>query len=178
MITSGGYYLDLDILTLDKWDKAKVGHFQFLRKPKVKSNVPWILAPIIKFIKWVFAGLNGAFGYRRGVLDGYVYERLHNAHIALFGQSETTQQWIDCKKKLIELRTERIITGNVFIENYIAIEKQRLEDIKKIKGMTTSQCLVQLAKFQSVGVIHKKDITVVEFENLMIEYVRATSKKE
>lgn len=178
MITSGKYYLALEELTLDKWDKAKEGHFQFLRRPKVKSNVPWILAPIIKFSKWVFAGFNRVLGYSRGVLDYDVYERLHNLHIDMFGQNDTTKQWLACKEKLIELRNQRIITGEVFIENYIAIEEQRLIDLEKIKGMNTTQCLSMLARFQGVAIIHKKDITVVEFENLMRDYVRATSKKE
>lgn len=178
MITSSEYYLALDALTLDKWDKAKEGQFQFLRRPEVKTNVPWILAPIIRFFKWAFRVFNRLLGLRKGMLDFYVYERLHNSHIKMFGQSDTTKEWLECKLQLIELRAERVMTGEVFLENYIAIAEQKLKDILKIKGMNTDQCLVQLASFQNVALIHKSDITVVEFENLMREYVRATSKKK
>jgi hypothetical protein len=126
----------------------------------------------------MFRGINRVIGFRKGVLDAKVYERLHDKHIEMFGQNDTTKQWIECKKRLIELRTERVFTGNVFLENYIAIEEQKLEDLKKIKGMTTMECLSLIATRKGVAVIHKKDVTVVEFESLMSEYVRATSKKK
>lgn len=165
-------------MSLYNWEKAKKGLIHKLRKGAVVSNAPWIVKPIIRITKKIISGFNRVIGFRQGLLDFYAYERLFNSHITLFGQQDHQKQYLECQDRLIEFKAQRIITGNVFLENYIAIEEQKLLDLAKIKGMTTGELLVHLAKFQGVGIIHKKDITVVEFENLMTEYVRATNKKE
>ncbi len=169
-----------DDLSLYNWEEAKKGLIQKLRKEVVLSNAPWIVKPVIRITKKFIAGCNRVIGFRKGLLDFYAYEKLFNSHIDRFGQSDHQKQWMACKAQLIKLRTQRIITGDVFLENYIAIEEQKLRDLdpSKMKGMTTDQALSILAKFQGVAVIHKKDITVVEYENLMTVYVRAASKKE
>jgi hypothetical protein len=167
-------------LSLYNWGEAKKGLLQKLRRDAVISNAPWIVKPIIRTTKRISLWFNKIIGFRKGLIDLYAYEKLFNSHIKLFGQSDHQKRWIACKKQLIKLRTQRIITGDKFLENYIAIEEQKLLDLdpEKIKGMTTDQALSVLAKFQGVAVIHKKDITVAEYENLMTVYVRATSKKE
>ena len=161
------------------WDKAKTGHFQYLRNtsPK-KTSPPWIIKPIITLAKKIFRGFNKLIGFSQGKLDSYVYEKLFNSHVQRFGQPDHTKRWISCKKQLIKLRAQRIITGDNFLLNYIEIEKRKLEDLNNIKGLTTGQILAQIATYKGVAVIHKKDISVVEFEDLIKDYVRATSKKK
>jgi len=163
---------------LYNWEESKKGLIHKLRKEVTDSKAPWIVRPSIRITKKFTSWLNKIIGFRKGLLDFYAYEKLFNSHIALFGQSDHQKRYLECQLHLIELRAQRIQTGDVFIENYIAIAEQKLLDLKNTVGITTDQALSRLAKFQGVGVIHKKDITVVEYENLMIEYVRASNKKE
>ena len=171
--------MSLDNVSLFDWDKAKEGNFQHLRNanPK-KTSPPWIVKPIITLLYKIFRGFNKLIGFSQGRLDGYVYEKLFNSHVVRFGQPDHTKRWLSCKKQLIKLRAQRIITGDNFILNYIEIEKHKLDVLKKVKGMTTGQILAQIATYKGVAVIHKKDISVVEFEDLIKDYVRAASKKE
>jgi len=179
LITSTGYYLELDDLSLFRWDKAKMGHSQFLRRDITESKAPWLVVQLVSPFKWLHWKFNYVLKLRRGVIDSYVYERLFNAHIDRFDQPDTHKAYYKCKKHLIKLRYQRIITGDRFIDNQIAIEEINLQNLdpSNKKGMTTDECLAVLAKFQGVGVIHKKDITVVEFENLMKSYGRESSRK-
>ncbi len=178
LITSEGYYLELDDLSLFNWDKAKSGHYKFLRKDQRESKAPWIVVQLIKPFIWIRWKFNYLLKLSRGVVDGYVFERLFDSHIERFDQHELTKEYYKCKTHLIKLMFQRVITGNKFLENQIAIERINLEslDPSKRKGMTTDECLSVLAKFQGVGVIHKKDITVVEFENLMKSYGRESNR--
>jgi hypothetical protein len=143
-----------------------------------KTNPPWIVKPIVTLAKKIFRGFNSLIGFSQGKLDAHVYEKLFNSHVQRFGQPDHTKRWFSCKKQLIKLRTQRIITGDNFLLNYIEIEKHKLEELKKVKGLTTGQILAKIATYKGVAVIHKKDISVVEFEDLIKDYVRAASKKE
>ena len=178
LITSEGYYLELDDLSLFNWDKAKAGLPHFLRRDLRDSKAPWLIIQLIKPFKWVYWKFNHVLRLRRGVIDSYVFERLFNSHIERFEQPSTHKDYYKCKKHLVKLIFQRIITGDRFIDNQIAIERINLANLdpSKTKGMTTDECLSVLAKFQGVGVIHKKDITVVEFENLMKSYGKQSSK--
>jgi hypothetical protein len=178
LITSEGYYLELDDLSLFNWDKAKAGLPHFLRRDLRDSKAPWLVIQLVKPFKWVYWKFNHVLRLRRGVIDSYVFERLFNSHIERFGQPSTHKDYYKCKRHLVKLIFQRIITGDRFIDNQIAIERINLANLdpSKTKGMTTDECLSVLAKFQGVGVIHKKDITVVEFENLMKSYGKQSSK--
>jgi len=59
------------------------------------------------------------------------------------------------------------------ILNQIAIEETNLAqlDPSRHDGMTTDQCLVHLSKWLGFK-LRKSEITIVEFKNYMIEYVR------
>jgi hypothetical protein len=180
LITSNGYYLELDDLSLYRWDKAKVGHMQFLRRDLIESKMPWLVIQLIKPFKWLWNAFNHVLRLRKGIVDAYVFERLFNGHIQRFGQPDTQKDYLACKMRLTKLRYQRIITGNRFLENQIAIEQINLQNLDPAnkQGMDTDECLSVLAKFQGVAVIHKKDITVVEFENLMKSYGRESSRKK
>jgi len=178
LLTSKKYYLDHNSLTLHNWEEAKNGLIHNLRKEITEVNSPWILRPAIRITKKFTAWLNKIIGFRKGLIDFYCYEKLFNSHIALFGQSDHQQRYLECQLHLIELRIQRIQTGDVFIENYIDIAEKKLLELKKMVGITTDQMLLVLAKFQGGGVIHKRDIMVVEYENLIILYGRATNRQE
>jgi len=158
---------------------AKRGNLQHLRKIK-EIKAPYWIKPVVRLFRFVLKKFNGLIGCRPGRIDFLVFERLHDNHIERFDQSREQKKFLELKKHLINLRLERIRTGNVFINNYIRIALIDLDkaDPSKLKGLTIDQVLSRLAKYQGVAIIKKKEITVVEFENLVKEYVAAASRKE
>jgi hypothetical protein len=105
LVTSEGYYLELDDLSLFNWDKAKSGHYQMLRKDTGESKTPWLVVQLIKPITWLYWKFNHLIKLRRGVIDGYVFERLFDSHIERFDQHQLQKDYYKCKNHLIKLMT-------------------------------------------------------------------------
>ena len=100
--------------------------------------------------------------------------RLYNQYLERFGLGEDFDKYMTCKQQLIKLRCEFLLTGDKMLLNYINIEEVNLEklDPSKTQGMTIDQCLVHVSKWLG-QIVSKKKITVVEFKNLVEEYVRS-----
>lgn len=109
--------------------------------------------------------------------DGEVWVMLYNQYLERFGISEQLEMYLDVKMHLTRLRCLWIQTGDDMILNQIAIEEINLSNLDptKTEGMSTDQCLVHLSKWLGYHV-KKKEITIVEFKNLMNEYERSNKK--
>lgn len=143
-LSSDVYYLDVNDFPLSNWDKCIAGDLRHVTK----------------------SGKNTKF-------DGVVWVSLYNQYLEIFGLDQTLSDYLDVKLLLIELRCLFVESGNRMLLNQIAIEEINLEqlDPSKHEGMTTDQCLVHLSKMQGYR-INKSKITIIEFKNLMLEYVR------
>lgn len=110
--------------------------------------------------------------------DGEVWVMLYDQFLDRFGIDERLELYLNLKVQLTKLRCLWIQTGDDMILNQIAIEEINLKNLDptKTEGMTTDQCLVHLSKWLGYHV-KKKDITIVEFKNLMNEYGRANQEK-
>lgn len=139
----------IDELPLDNWDKCQGGDIKHVTR-------------------------NGKATER----DGEVWVMLYDQYLERFGISDELESYLNIKVQLTKLRCLWIETGDDMILNQIAIEEINLKNLDptKTEGMTTDQCLVHLSKWLGYHV-KKKDITIVEFRNLMNEYGRANKEK-
>jgi hypothetical protein len=111
-------------------------------------------------------------------MDGVVWVSLYNQSLERFGITEHMEAYLGVKVLLTQLRCMWVQTGDDMILNQIAIEEINLKNLDPTKtaGMTTDQCLVHLSKWLGYHV-RKRELTYVEFRNLMTEYERSNKEK-
>lgn len=88
------------------------------------------------------------------------------------------QKYLEIKTFLTELKLNYVLTEDSSLLNQIEIEKINLRDADPEVGeaMTTDAMLVHLRKWMGIW-LDKKKITVVEFRDLVNEYVRSNKKE-
>lgn len=138
-------YLEIDEFPLDRWEKCQKNEFRYVNFDKVAREN-----------------------------DAQKWIDLYNQYLEIFGLGEDMENYLNAKIHLARLRLQYLETGDGMILNYIAIEEGNVSNLdpSKFVGMTIDQCLVHLSKWMG-QMIQKKAITIVEFKNLMNEYVRS-----
>ena len=149
MITPEKFYLSLDELPLYNWDKCTEGELKYVTRDGKSTEH-----------------------------DGVVWVQLYNEYLNKFDISLDFDEYLKACILLTELRCAFIESGDDSILNQIAIEELTLArlDPSKHEGMSTGECLVHLSKWLGYH-LKAKEITIVEFKNLMLEYVRVNKKK-
>jgi len=138
------YFSDVNDFSLDRWEKCQKGNIRFVNYDNESTKK-----------------------------DGERWVSLFNQYLEIFGIDPGLSEFLDVKIFISKLRYQYIISGDKSLLNQIEIEKVNLQNLdpSKHEGMTTDQCIVHLSKWLGYHV-RKKDITIVEFKNLMNEYVR------
>lgn len=140
------YFLSIDELPLYNWIKCTNGDKTFVRREK-----------------------NGT-----EEADLIVWEMIYNQYLKQYGLNKTYKRYMDQLKKLAFAELDFIITGNNFKLTIAEMEKQRLEGMLNNAnyGISIEQTLIHLSKW--IGYLIKtKEITVLEYFNLLHEYERS-----
>lgn len=147
-ITPEKYYLEIDEISLYNWSKCMAGDLKFVTKDLKPSR-----------------------------LDGAVWVKLFNDYLKRFGITDDFDRYLDTLVLLTALRVAYIQTGDEMVLNQIAIEEVNAAklDPSQFEGMTPEQCLTRLSKWQGYH-LKAREISIVEFKNLMIEYGRTDQK--
>lgn len=139
----GRFYSELDLFPLDRWEKCQSGDLRYINedaKPTEQDAERWVM--------------------------------MYNRYLEKFGIDDQLEKYLQVKEHLIRLRCAYIENPDDMLLNQIEIEQINLKalDPSKYEGMTIDECLVYLAKMQGVAVIRKRDLTIIEFKNLMSVY--------
>lgn len=91
------------------------------------------------------------------------YKKVYSDYIDVFGISESFERVLELKKHLMQLRIDKAITGDNFINNYIRMAEIDLEQITKNTGKTnTNETKVHLEKYLGFR-LNEKEISVKEY---------------
>lgn len=148
-ITPEKFYLTIDDLPLYNWTKCTDGDYRYVTRDGKSTK-----------------------------FDALVWVRLYNEYLERFDISDSFAEYLKTCIFLTELRCAFIESGDDSLLNQIAIEEVRLskQDPSLHEGMSVEECLAQLSRWQGYH-IKIKEITIVEFKTLMLDYVRVNQKK-
>lgn len=143
------YWASIDEMPLYFWEKCQEGKLQFVNKDRKPR--PY---------------------------DADVWLVLYNEYLDRYGLGEQLDRYLTQKIHLAKLRLAYIQTNNVFLLNNIDIAQIELNqlDPSKHEGMSTAQVVVHLSKWIGYR-IDTRAITVVEFKEMLEEYVRSNKEK-
>lgn len=110
--------------------------------------------------------------------DAQRWIEIYNSYLAKYGVGEQLERYLSQKIHLAKLRLQLVATNELFLLNHIEVAQIELNqlDPRKHKGMTTQQMLVHLSKWIGYR-IDLKLITVVEYKEMLEEYVRSNQEK-
>ena len=110
--------------------------------------------------------------------DAEQWIRLYNEYLERYGLGEQLDRYLAQKVHLAKLRLQYITSNNVFLLNSIEIAQIELDqlDPRKHEGLSTKQVLVHLSKWIGYQV-NAMNITIVEFKEMLEEYVRSNKEK-
>jgi hypothetical protein len=146
------FYLSIDDLPLDNWDKCNQGDFQFVRKTDGKST---------------------------DEMDFEAWTKIHDQYISEFGLGKIYLKLLNAMKKRALLECDYIIKRDRFQLTKIEMEISNIENILANAGhggMSIDQTLIHLSKWMGTW-INKKNITTREYFNLLNEYGKANQIK-
>lgn len=150
------YYSELDEIPLYNWKKCIEGKFYFIRKkaPSKKRLKNDVESDIIAFYQ------------------------LYNKYIEVYGLGDKMEEFLDLKKRVIELRILFIQTGNKALLTQIEIDVATMQKIdpSKHEGMSIGEILVHISKWMGTW-INDKDLTVAGFQDLIKQYEQSNKKK-
>ena len=142
-------WVSIDEMPLFNWEKCQEGHLQYANR----DHKP-----------------------RETDIENWV--RLYNEYLERYGLGEQLDRYLAQKVHLAKLRLQYITSNNVFLLNSIEIAQIELEqlDPRKHEGLSTKQVLVHLSKWIGYQV-NAMNITIVEFKEMLEEYVRSNKEK-
>jgi hypothetical protein len=152
--SSNKYYKTLDELILNNWLEMCSGKIEYTRKYIKKGNAKH---------------------------DHIAFELLYNKYLEEYGLDETSEKILKTKARIVKLRAERVLSGDKFIENYIAIELINLADLEKEIKQDKERIETTLLRIQiALGlptVPNKYKITLPEYKSLE-QLCQSQSKKQ
>ena len=113
--------------------------------------------------------------------DEIAFELLYNKYLAEYGLDETSEKILKTKARIVKLRAERVLSGDKFIENYIAIELINLADLEKEINIDKERIETTLLRIQIAlglpNVPNKYKISLTEYKALE-QICQSQSKKQ
>jgi hypothetical protein len=141
-----GYFTSIDELPLHNWIQCTKGDIKYVRTDK-----------------------NGTEQQ-----DREAWEKIYNEYLQRYGLAKTYKRYLEQLKKITQAELDYVIKEDRFKLTVMEMEKQRLEQMVNNfgSGISIEAMLIHLCKW--IGYFIKtKNITVVEYFNLMKEYERS-----
>lgn len=110
--------------------------------------------------------------------DQEAWMKLWDQYIKKYGLAKLHERMLQVMKEKALLECDYVITKDRFKLNLIEIEAQRLKDMMANggEGMTLEESLVHLSRWAGYR-LNPKEISVVEYFNMMKQYGKENSKK-
>jgi len=139
--------------------------------------------PLYNWIKCV----NGSLKYVRRDLKGNEKENetdketfsvIYDEYLQLFGLGKLYEKWLKIMKRKAILECDFVITKDKFKLTEIGVEEAKIKSMLDNKGEGTSieRSLIYLSKWLGYR-INIKEITTLEYFNLLEEYGKANKEK-
>ena len=91
------------------------------------------------------------------------FDSMYSEYIDVFGIGETYERVLDLKCRIMELKLDKEITGDMFIQNFINMAQMDLNDLNNQTNKTnTNEVKVHLEKYLGFR-LNEKEISVKEY---------------
>ena len=100
------------------------------------------------------------------------WEKIYNKYIEKYGISESLNDYLEDKKRLIVLRNKYVQSGEPMLLNEIKMQEIELEEKDRVMSMNTvtiENTLPILSKWLGIT-LRLNDLTIVEYKNYVLSY--------